>query len=245
MKFVKFKKKITLDLCIVSIVIVMICTACSSGGKSVQPSTSSSSTSQKPTTSSGSGQNQESSSTASSSTSASSISSSQESSSSIESSSSSGASSETEESHYVTKQGWVFACYVANDGALYAGSMQKVDAINRKYDLYLESFPKDIEENGGADYIWTGKNLKYMPVRVCKQETFQAIDGVIAIYKTDENGRIKKLTMSRVGEQKPEDYVNEFYPGYSWFERYPVYLQNVPDNFIWDGKTLTYDSVHK
>lgn len=232
MKIVERGKSVAINLCIMALAVAVSLTGCSGGGGSVDASTNVASSS-----------NQSASSTPDDS--APSSSSSSISSSAPSSSSSVSSSSETVEDGYISKPGWVFACSVAKDGTLYGGALHKLNELNKQYDLCLERFPSNIDENGGSDYILDGKTLKYLPVRICNPKCFSKNNGIIAIYETKSNGRIKLKCMASIGSKSASEYVNEFYPGCNYFEEYPEYLQYRPDNFIWDGHTLTYDSINK
>lgn len=170
----------------------------------------------------------------------------------------------------ITVPGKKYVCFIAEDGTVHDGRFEDNSFVEKKgikpagpekpanpdntY-VYFDSFPDD--KTRGTDYVWDGYTLKYSPVRKIDEKYVSAsneapkkaawddpnrdeINAVGIVYcQIAQNGRLYNVEYAGVSTLPPQ-----FEEGTVFFVKYPVYLGN-GENFIWDGHTLTYDSIHK
>lgn len=170
----------------------------------------------------------------------------------------------------ITVPGKKYVCMIAEDGTVHDGRFEDNSFVEKKgikpagpekpanpdntY-VYFDSFPDDKTE--GTDYVWDGYTLKYSPVRkidgkyvstsneVPKQPAWDdpnygEIRCTEVVYcQIAQNGRLYSLHYARIA-----NLPLQFSEGTIFFTKFPVYLGN-GENFIWDGHTLTYDSINK
>ena len=169
---------------------------------------------------------------------------------------------------YTTISGKKYVCQIAEDGTVCYGRFEdesyvkskgirpagNYKAENPENELfYFDSFPYD--GNGGTDYVWDGYNLKYSPVRkvdskyvsatdICPEKLAQSDPNcyeTVICCRVKPNGRLYDRNVYSRADLPSEDRISQ---DTVFFLKFPMYLSNA-DNFIWNGQTLTYDSIHK
>lgn len=170
----------------------------------------------------------------------------------------------------ITVPGKKYVCFIAEDGTVHDGRFEDNSFVEKKgikpagpekpanpditY-VYFDSFPDD--KTRGTDYVWDGYMLKYSPVRKIDEKYVSASNEApkkaawddpnrdninfagVRYYQVKENGRLCNGEYTNVGSLP-----YEFPMGTVFFTKFPVYIGD-GENFIWDGHTLTYDSINK